>query len=155
MQNAVTDEKCQRVFEALGLVAQLAVDDDGVRSLEACAQQSIAIVAAFAVDPADRKAELLDDVQGVLERQRHSAATDGFGGPFDVGEFVLARLLPYPHQEARELLSACARLHEQFRQGHLQQILRKEERGLERHGVDGALMSRGAEFLGRQSLCSI
>src|SRR5579862_3368597 len=114
MQNLVADEECELEFEPLLLIAQPLVDEHRARRLETRAHQGA--LAAVAVEPADLEAVALADVHQILEREGHLAFSALFGGPLDVGEIVVASLLPDPNQQLSELPARRAGLRQKFRQ---------------------------------------
>ena len=116
----MADEVGELVVQALLERAQLAVDDDGARRLEARAHRAAAGLASLFFEPAQVKAVMARDFQQARLRQRHFPPAGRLGSTFDVGKVVLVGLLPDANEQPRELRPRRAGLHQQFRQCVLQ-----------------------------------
>src|SRR5262249_39456767 len=92
----------------------------------------------LAVEPADLESVTAAEAPQVLDREREAPLADVVGGALEVGEVVARDLLMRADQEVRKLPPARAGLGEELRDRRLQQRLREEERGLERHPAAAA-----------------
>ena len=147
VQDLVADEECQFILETSVLIAQPLVHQHRSRRLEPRSDERPRGLAAAAhgrvIEPSHLQAVTLADRHQCIQGQRHLAAAALLGGALDVGKAVVAGFLPDPDQQVRKLTARGAGLRQQLGQRVLQQFIGKQERRLERHGLEAAALPRG------------
>ena len=157
VQHLVGDVRGEVELEARRVRLQRAVQVNGARRLEERAHHAaqLAVLVArehgLAVEPAHGEPVLLAQAQQVLDLEREAPLADALGRALEVREVVARHLLVRADQQVRELPAGGAGLREQLGDRRLQQLLRKQERGLERHAgrAAGALGARRGGAISR------
>ncbi len=144
MQHLVAEMRSEVELQTRRVGLQLAIQIHGARRFVERAHHAahLAVLVArehrLPVEPAQGQAVMLAQAHQVVGVQRESSLADAFRRSLEVGEVVAGHFLMRANQQMRELPPGGAGLRQQLGDRRLQQVLRKQERGFERHACCAA-----------------